>query len=258
MLIRLFSTTFPVESADRLAEYAEVLRRNCGCRAIDEICLFREGDGDPPVTCSNVRLKRTSHRPLYSDYFEWINEIAGPDDVSIIANADIYFDDQLELFRNWTLPADTVFMLARWNVGENGQSTLQYRNDSQDTWIFRGRVRPVISNFPVGVARCDNRLAYELANAGFKVLNPSMSLRTHHLHAGPRRSYSAQEHTDFIPPPYGYLWPHNLWSLRRTRAYNSSHPSAALDWSFDRRWWAPRLELNLFGRAVGMYDRRGK
>lgn len=257
-MIRLFSTSFPVESADRLAEYAEVLRRNCECPAIDEICLIQEGNGDPPVTCSRTRLKRISHRPLYSDYFDWINELAGPGDVSIIANADIYFDQQLELFRHWSLPADTVFMLARWNVDESGQAILQYTNNSQDTWIFRGRVRPVVSNFPVGVPRCDNRLAYELANAGFKVLNPSRSIRTNHLHGGPGRSYKAHEHSDLIPPPYGYLWPHNLWSLRRTTAYNTSHPSAPLGWSFDKRWWAPRLELNLFGRALGMYNRRGR
>src|SRR6478672_13071959 len=105
MLIRLFSTSFPVESAERFAEYAEVLRRNCGCRVIDEICLLAE-NSDPPVTCPKVRLKRISHRPLYSDYFNWINEIAGLDDISIISNADIYFDDQLELFRHWSLPAD--------------------------------------------------------------------------------------------------------------------------------------------------------
>lgn len=258
MVIRLFSTSFPVESADRLAEYAEVMRRNCECLAIDEICLFREGDGDPPASCAKVRVKQVSHRPLYSDYFEWINELAGPDDISIISNADIYFDEQLALFRNWPLPADTVFILTRWDVDESGQSALQYRNESQDTWIFRGPVRSFTSSFPVGIARCDNRLAYELANAGFTVLNPSMSIRTNHLHKGQRRSYKAKEHTDFIPPPYGYLWPHNLWSLRRITAYNSRHPSAPLGWRFDKRWWAPRLELNLFGRAMGMFDRRSR
>lgn len=235
-----------------------MLRRNCECRAIDEICLFREGDDDPPSACSKVRLARVSHRPLYSDYFEWINELAAPNDVSIIANADIYFDEQLELFQHWSIPANTALMLARWDVDETGKSSIRYRNNSQDTWIFRGAIRPVTSDFPVGVPRCDNRLAYELANAGFTVLNPSLSIRTNHLHAGPRRSYKSREHTDLIPPPYGYLWPHNLWSLRRTAAYNSRHPSAPLGWRFDKRWWAPKLELNLFGKVMGMFNRQGR
>jgi hypothetical protein len=229
-----------VESPDRRAEYSEVLRRNCDCRAIDEICLFREGGGDPPASCGKLRTRRVSERPLYSDYFDWINEIAGPDDISIIANADIYFDEQLELFTHWALPASTVFMLARWDVDASGQSILQYRNESQDTWIFRGRVRQFTSDFPAGVPRCDNRLAYELVKAGFKVLNPSMSIRTHHLHSGPARSYRSREYNDLIPPPYGYQWPHNLWSLPRTLAYNSRHPSAPLGWRFDKRWWEPR------------------
>jgi len=228
-------------SADRLAEYTEVLRRNCECRVIDEICLFREGDGEPTVACSKVRMKRASHRPLYSDYFSWINESAGPDDVSIIANADIYFDEQLELFRNWSLPPNVAFMLAPWDVDETGRSAVRYRNNSQDTWIFRGRVRAIAADFPAGVPRCDNRLAYELTNAGFRVLNPAFSIRAHHLHSGPRKSYRAQEHTDLIPPPYGYQWPHNLWSLPRTAAYNSRHPSAPLGWRIDRKWYEPRM-----------------
>lgn len=258
MMIRLFSTSFPEGAASRLAEYAEVLRRNCVCRAIDEICLFREGDGDPPLTCSKVRLKRVPHRPLYSDYFNWINELAGPDDVSIIANADIYTDEQLELFRHWPLPADAAFMLAPWDVDETGRSSLRYRNDSQDAWVFRGAVRQVISDYPAGVPRCDNRLAYELANAGYTVQNPSFSIRTNHLHGGERKSYKGKEHTDFIPPPYGYLWPHNLWSLPRIAAYNYRHPSAPLGWRLDKRWWAPNLKLDWFGKGLGMFDRRGR
>lgn len=256
-MIRLFSACFPVPSPTRAKEYSEALRRNCECSAIDEICLFQEGGANPTVSSTKLRIKPVSGRPLYSDYFNWINELAGADDISIIANSDIYFDDQLELFRNWSMPADTVFILTRWQVDEAGQSSLHYRAETQDTWIFRGRVRPVKSDFPLGVARCDNRLAYELAASGFKVLNPSMSIRSHHLHDAPRRNYKPKEHNLLIPPPYAYIWPHNLWSLRRTTAYNSRHPSAALNWRFDNKWWLPSLKLNLIGRALKMFDRRG-
>jgi hypothetical protein len=257
MLIRLFSTSFHSADAARFAEYTDALRRNCECRAIDEICLFREDDGSPPVSCAKIRMRRAAARPLYADYFAWINEIAGADDVSIIANADIYFDNQLELFRSWSLPANTVFMLAPWDVDDSGRSSLRYRNDSQDTWIFRGKVRQSLEgSYPSGVPRCDNRLAYDLANAGYEVQNPSFSLRSHHLHKGARNSYEEKEHTDFIPPPYGYLWPHNLFHLPRTLAYNYSHPSTSLGWRVDKRWWAPRLKLHWFGKALGMFDRR--
>ena len=250
MKIRLFSASFPVTDTVRLAEYEEVLRRNCKCESIDEICLFREGDADPPIRCTKLDVRRAPHRPLYSEYFAWMNEFAAPDDVSILANADIYFDDQLELFRRWSLPSETAFMLATWDVDDRGDSSLRYRNDSQDVWIFRGPVRPVASAYPVGVARCDNRIAYDLAVAGYTVENPSFSIKTHHLHAGERRRYAEGIHSELIPPPYRYQWPHNLWPLPRTAAYNRKHPSQRIGWRFDKKWWEPKLKLHWFSKAL--------
>lgn len=254
-LIRFFSTSFPVAEPGRLAEYTEVLRRNCACPAIDEICLLREGGGDPPAACAKIRLRHMSRRPLYADYFEWINSVAGPDDISIVANADIYLDEQALLFRTWIPKSETVFMLAPWDVNRGGESVLRYRNDSQDTWIFRGKIRPVVSDYPAGVPRCDNRLAYELASAGYSVENPSFSIRTNHLHDGERNHYEEQSHTDFIPPPYGYLWPHNLWSLPRTTIYNIQNPSRKLGWRLDKGWWGPKLKLHWFAKAFSLFTR---
>jgi hypothetical protein len=244
-----------VANSARLAEYSEVLRRNCECTAIDEIWLFREGDGDPPVKCEKIRVRRVTGRPLYADYFSWINEVAGPDDISIVANADIYLDEQAQLFRNWLPSNKTVFMLAPWDVSATGASILRDRNDSQDSWVFRGNVIPVVANYPAGVPRCDNRLAYELASAGYRVENPSFSVRTNHLHAGERNHYEEKHHTDFIPPPYGYMWPHNLWPLHRVTAYNYRHPSAKLGWRLDKRRWAARLKLHWFAKASRVLGR---
>ncbi len=45
-VIRLFTTAFPEGRPKRKAEYAECLRRNVECSAIDEICLLVEGSVD--------------------------------------------------------------------------------------------------------------------------------------------------------------------------------------------------------------------
>ena len=84
--------------------------------------------------------------------------------------------------------------------------------DSQDTWVFNGNERLDFVqdiNFTMGLAGCDNRLAFELQKAGFEVLNPSRSVYSFHLHNTPIRTNA--DHTGkqivIIPPPYLLLPP---------------------------------------------------
>ena len=254
ILIRLFTSLFKVHDASRRDEYAAVMARNIACKAIDEVCVIVEGGAESYLKSPKLRIRRIESRPTYADFFQWANELAGPEDISIVANADIYLDDQFALFRHWLLPEGTAFILAPWDVGSTGTSSLRYRNDSQDTWIFRGTIRAVAADFQIGVPRCDNRLAVELTNAGYKVRNPAFSLRTNHLHFAEHRSYLEKEHSERIPPPYGYRWPENLWSLPRTLAYNARHPSAPLDWRLDKRRLASRLKLHRISKVLGIRE----
>ena len=234
-MVRLFSTFFPEKNPARRAEYDECLRRNLACAEIDVVCLLAEGDGMAPPGSPKLRAQRISKRPHYSDYFAWIAQLAQPSDVSVIANADIFFDGQLGLFRLWNLPERTVLALARWDMGHDGTASLFDRNDSQDSWICRGPLRGVNGDFPIGVPRCDNRILYELEEAGCRVANPSFSLRSYHLHEGRRAEYAGATLPHFVAPPYRYLWPHNLWPLARTLRHNFLHPHCRVGWRLDRR-----------------------
>jgi hypothetical protein len=234
-MLRLFSTTFPEKNPARRAEYDECLRRNLACAEIDEVCLLAEGDGIALPESPKLRAQRISKRPHYSDYFEWIEKLAQPSDVSVIANADIYFDRQLALFRYWNLPERTALALSRWDISTDGTASLFDRNDSQDTWICRGPLRGVNGDFPIGAPRCDNRILHELERAGYRAANPSFSIRSYHLHAGKRAEYAGEALPHFVAPPYDYLWPHNLWPLARTLRHNLLHPECRVGWRLDRR-----------------------
>jgi hypothetical protein len=234
-MIRLFTTLFPETNPARRAEFDECLRRNLACAEIAEICLLTEGEGLALPNSPKLRAQKISKRPHYADYFAWIEELAQPSDVSMIANSDIFFDGQVGLFNVWPLPRRTVLALARWDLGPDGTSSLVDRNDSQDTWICRGPLRGVRGDFPIGVPRCDGRILFELEEAGFHVANPSFSIRSHHLHAGPRVEYSVETLPHFVAPPYRYLWPHNLWALPRTLWHNLRHPGCRVGWRLDRR-----------------------
>jgi hypothetical protein len=234
-MIRLFTTLFPEKNPARRAEYDDCLRRNLACAEIDEVCLLVDGEGVVLPNSPRLHAQKITKRPNYSDYFAWIEKLAQPLDVSIIANSDIFFDSQSGLFKVWRLPERTVLALARWDMAPGGTATLVDRNDSQDTWICRGPLRGVNGDFAVGVPRCDNRILYELQEAGFRVANPAFSVRSYHLHEGLRGEYAGATLPHFVPPPYRYLWPHNLWPLPRTLWHNLWHPQYRVGWRLDRR-----------------------
>jgi hypothetical protein len=249
-MTRLFTTLFSETSPARRAEYDECLRRNLACAALDEICLLIEGESLAPPDSPKLRPRKIARRPHYSDYFTWIEEAAKPGDVSVIANSDIYFDNQLGLFKNWGLPERCVVALSRWDVAPDGSASLFDRNDSQDTWIVRGTVRGVHGDFPIGVPRCDNRILFEFQKAGFRVANPAFSIRTYHLHAGQRVEYSGPVLPHYVPAPYRYLFPHNLWTLPRTLWHNLRHPGCRVGWRLDRRRLARTVPARGWNKLV--------
>jgi hypothetical protein len=244
--IRLFTTIYPEKDPQRQGEYQKCLQLNAECPSIDEICVLSEGGEELLPESPNFKIRKVQGRPTYGQYFQWISEIVSGDDISIIANTDIYFDQQLELFRHWKMPSNIAIALARWDVAD-GVPQLFDRNDSQDAWFFRGPLKKVTADFPVGVPRCDNRFLYELKQAGYEIINPAFSIRAYHLHAGQRGEYQTQQH--FVDPPYAYLWPHNLWSLPRTLVHNLRQPQARVSWRFDKRKLMASIPLRALKKA---------
>ncbi|MEO8576925.1 MAG: hypothetical protein ABI556_09505 [Gemmatimonadales bacterium] len=245
-MIRLFTTWYEETNTNRRAEYAECLRANLNHPGIAEVCVIAEHPLPADATSSKLKVVTTTHRPAYDDFIRWINEVAAENDVSIIANTDIYFDESLKSV-DLALGSDECFALARWDGKQ-----LFDRNDSQDAWIFRGRVRPVVGDFEVGVPRCDNRFLHELRRAGYAVENPAFAIRANHLHAGVRPEYESDSRA-WVKPPYEYLWPHNLLSLPRTLWHNAANPRDAISWRPDWR----RAPLNLPARLAKKVRRGG-
>jgi hypothetical protein len=215
MAIRLFTSSYDEPSESRRREYLECLQHNSDCGVIDEIHLLVEGAGAWLPTHAGLVRHAIGARPTYADFFARINGMAQPDDLSIIANSDVYFDRSVTMARS-LLAGDSCLALSRWDVAVDGSVRLFERADSQDAWIFKGPVRcEGIGQYPVGVYDCDNKIAWELEQAGYAVGNPALSLRTYHLHRGEARSYDPANPPDHgIRPPFRYVDPVNAGSLR--------------------------------------------
>ena len=225
-MVRLFTSYYRDRNDGRQAELIECLQRNLNLDAFDSVCLLLEGTESPFPDHPKLKTRPISYRPRYNDFFNWANEFVQSDsDASIIANSDIYFASSISALAKELSPEQCA-ALARWDVQPDGSARLFDRNDSQDVWVFRGKLRPVVADFCVGIPRCDNRILHELRSAGYEVINPAFSVRTFHLHAGSRGEYPGEIQGFHVDRPYAYLWPHNLLSLPETLLYNLRNPEA--------------------------------
>lgn len=138
-----------------------------------------------PYMSAMMRRKCTSNRALFEPDAGYVH---------VLANADIEFPrETIELLRLVDL-GDHAFALSRYNPRPDGSLDLQWQpRGSQDCWIFQGRPKPVEADFTMGVLGCDNRFAHELERAGYTVVNPCLTLKTIHRHAGSETVWSDDE-----------------------------------------------------------------
>lgn len=191
----------------RRAELNEALRLNVECSAIDHVYVLAndlvpwdELGVDPAISVGEkVTESLWTRRPTFADLFAEANRAiqqgGGEDDIGIVVNGDVYFDQGLDVVRSIDLTGRCL-ALTRWNVLPDGTSELHRHGYgwSQDSWIFRGTVRCMESaTFNLGLNRCDNRIAQLLSQAGYELLNPCLSpeFKTCHLHASAVRRESA-------------------------------------------------------------------
>ena len=73
---------------------------------------------------------------------------------------------------------DFFTFLTRWDLTKDNNTVFYNKYHSQDSWIFKCQIDENIGNFFIGQAGCDNRLLYELKQAGFCFKNPSYSIKS--------------------------------------------------------------------------------
>ena len=143
----------------------------------------------------DIIIVSSDNNPTFDFLFQKVNKISGDNDISIICNADVYFDGSIALIDK--MPLKTVYALSRWNG-----STLDEKH--QDAWIFRGKVENISANFQLGKPGCDGRISQEFSNAGYTVINPSKSIKAYHYHNSNIRNYTEEER---VAGPYLFVEP---------------------------------------------------
>ncbi|MEK6889064.1 MAG: sulfotransferase domain-containing protein [Nanoarchaeota archaeon] len=214
LLIQYYKDDMP----ERQKELEECIKRNINDNGIDRIFMFFPKE----VNASHIKSKKVKKIFLrkqltYWDCFNFANSrLSG--DICVIANTDIYFDESLAIvsranFRN------LLIALTRHDIMPDGSAGLmknpvkrdkEYKKidpaHSQDVWIFRPPIVKSESNFIMGRAGCERALARELLNKKINVINPSLIIKTYHLHLTQKRnpefneSYIKREIVSPLPP----------------------------------------------------------
>ena len=244
--IYLYTTFYNEKNINRRSELEEAIRINSNLLAISKIIVFNEGDSIAYLAPGNIEEVFIDKRPTYQDFINYINFNSNPDDIHVIANTDIYFDKNIEVLKYINLK-DTFLALSRWDTADTIKPKLYNHNDSQDTWVFKGPVKQQFkANFPLGVPRCDNKLLFELQEAGYRVLNPAFSIKSFHVHKERHALvYTEVDNIYNLKPPYRYLYPHNLYGYWKTYFFNLKYKEKLGSYRYDikklNNWWIVRL-----------------
>lgn len=186
----LITTFYNEGDLDRRNEYLECLSRNVENSQINKIYAFYENTPKdlPGVFFNNkVEIVSIKERPSFKQFFDFANQhLKGK--LVIIANTDIYFDDTLKKLDDFDF-TNHLMCLTRYNVYDTGW---RRHIESHDSWIFRSPINIKIpDDVKIGYGACDiviQRIA--CGTPGLAVSNPSLDIKTWHLHKSEFRNYA--------------------------------------------------------------------
>lgn len=186
---------FKAKTSDRQKEFIFCLKKNIECIAIEKIFLLIDDNHIPELDDEKIEIINLPGRPSYLDWINLTNEKCNNNTLSILANTDIYFDRSiLKLNKIFSLKEESFVALSRYE--KMGDNEILHKNPhwSQDVWVISSDV--VISeafkknlDIPLGVPRCDNKIAYLFSVRGFEIYNPCYEIKTVHVHETQLRTY---------------------------------------------------------------------
>ena len=183
----------------RQAEVDHCFLKNIENPQLDEIHVLSEIHFDFSFVSAGQhhKIKQTviGKRLTYKDAFDYYNEHLA-NTICILANADIYTDESLEILDHVNF-TNTVLAMNRYENDVDTKPALLQGLEidcnttiippytpmtwSQDAWVWKSpSIRIPHSNFYLGITGCDNYIIYLMMNAGLIVYNPSHLLSINH------------------------------------------------------------------------------
>jgi hypothetical protein len=210
----IFFTQFYIpKDLERKKEVVTCLKNNISNPLINKIYLFGEEDYNFKEILGNINIQKIKYinigdRLSYKKTFETADKLNSGNQIFILANSDIYFDETLKKLFNFNLKKHFL-ALTRIEEVNNGKN-IYYEKDyiSQDTWIWQDKLNIEnrnISKFKhynkdgikLGIHGCDNYIAYMMEDVGFIVKNKCKLINTFHLHKNQFREWQGKNKLNY-------------------------------------------------------------
>lgn len=192
-MLNLYTTYF--SSEDRQLELDKCIKENIDNSEIHKIFVFISSDDvgsfKQKFTQEKIKLIEHSGRP---SYFDWIESSVNLplEDITIFANADIYFDSTIGKVKDYLQKDQSIMCLSRYEL--DGKIIIQ-PEWSQDVWAIKVKdIKKIFFKDELriksGTVACDNKVAGIFALKGWNLFNPFSDIKAVHVHSSLERNYS--------------------------------------------------------------------
>ncbi len=191
----------------RLQEILKALKKNTENEYIKEIVLLNEEYINLKFNSKKIKQYIVKDRLTYKKAFDYANKYIEKNEIVILLNCDIWFDNTIKLVNNYDMN-NTIIALSRYDAQKNGTYKLFNRPDSQDCWIFKNPISLEYDHkFVLGKGGCDNRIAWIVNNSKknnikYNIINPATIIKSYHEHISNIRNW---KNKDIISPPYHFI-----------------------------------------------------
>ena len=209
-MINVFFPYYQCGDKERQKEIDLCLGKNAENKLINKLFVVIDDGCECPVTSDNIEIIHINKRLTYKYWIELTQQYCQAG-VTILCNSDIYFNETLSVIDEVLFSEKSFISLSRWELLGGSLSKHPNPHWSQDTWAMRvgEQLSPSFMHqldFPMGVPRCDNKIAYLFATQGWKIFNPVDFLVSIHVHETEMRTYH-KKLDDRILGGAGYVYP---------------------------------------------------
>ncbi len=216
--INLLIPWYNISNEERYIEIHRCLENNLKNKHINKIYLFYESENIADINYEKYNNPKIEIIPVITPNKRDIsfNRIARYsnkylfDDLCIISNNDIFFDNTLKLVHTLDFIKCNYFIsLTRKNCDnylDHNNNIWKPHSASQDSWIYLSPIKLMDNEINLGWIQCDNIISESYSSLNYNVINPHYSINSWHLHK--------TNNTKFILENYNYNYKYKMKKIK--------------------------------------------
>lgn len=182
------------------------LYKNLANESIDKLVLFVDNCEFNNIFNEKLIIVPIQPRLSYKMWMDYADK-EYPEDIKILTNSDVYFDESLSFLDQINKWENTLYILTRKDLTKDGKiipSSTNYNpdnicpispNNSQDAWIYKHIDIEFNRDWNLGVMHCENHFRELAKQSGIMTINLFEKIRLIHVDWRTHKTYSQVPYT---------------------------------------------------------------